>query len=52
VAVGLTYAGVSSSICGTYFLWEDGRWRYHPTDEEKRIFVTGIPYEEFVAAQR
>jgi hypothetical protein len=51
---GLTYeAGVSISIRGTYSLCgEDGRWRHHLTDEEKRIFVPGIPYEVFVATQR
>ena len=51
-AVGLAYAGVSITTCGTYLGWEEGRWRHYPTDEEKRIFVPGIPYEEFVVTQR
>lgn len=36
----------------TYFVWEDGWWRHHLTDEEKSIFMPGLPYEEFVTAQR
>jgi hypothetical protein len=36
----------------TRFAWEDGWWRHHLTDEEKKIFMPGLSYEEFVAAQR
>jgi hypothetical protein len=28
---------------------EDGRWRYLLTEEEKRIFMSSVPFEEFVA---
>lgn len=35
----------------TYFLCED-RWRHHLTEEEMEIFMPGVPYEEFVAAQQ
>jgi hypothetical protein len=52
MAVGLAYAGGSISICGTYFVWEEGRWSHYPTDEAKRTSVPGIPYETFVATQR
>jgi hypothetical protein len=33
-------------------MWEGDRLRHYLTDEEKRIFVPDIPYEEFVATQR
>ena len=34
----------------SYFVWEDGWWRHRLTEEEKEIFMPGVPYEEFVAA--
>lgn len=33
----------------TLVVLEDGGWRHHLTKEE--IFMPGVPYEEFVAAQ-
>jgi hypothetical protein len=35
----------------THFVGEDSWWRHHLTDEEKRIFMPGVPYGEFLAAQ-
>jgi hypothetical protein len=32
-------------------VWEGGYWRHSLTEEEKEIFMPGVPYEEFVAAQ-
>jgi hypothetical protein len=28
----------------THFVWEDSWWRHHLTDEEKWIFMSGVPY--------
>ncbi len=31
-------------------MWEGEWWRHHLTEEEKEIFMPGVPYEEFVDA--
>lgn len=32
----------------TVFVWDNGYWSHHLTEEEKDIFMPGEPYEEFV----
>jgi len=45
-----TFADGTSISRETVFVWE-GYWRHHLTEEEKGIFMPGVPYEEFVEAQ-
>ncbi|MDP9475935.1 MAG: hypothetical protein M3R38_09650 [Actinomycetota bacterium] len=52
VTVYRTFTDGTSITRETYFVWEDGRWRHRLTEEEKAIFMPGVPYEEFVAAQQ
>ncbi len=49
VTVDRTFTDGTSIIRDTVFVWE-GYWRHHLTEEEE-IFMPGVPYEEFVAAQ-
>jgi hypothetical protein len=35
----------------TRFVYENGWWRHHLTEEEKRIFMPDASYEEFVKAR-
>ena len=51
MAVGLTYAESLTSICNTYFVYEDGTWRHHFSQEEYELFMPDASYEEFVNAQ-
>jgi hypothetical protein len=51
VAVGLTYAEGLTSICNTYFVYEDGSWRHRFSQEEYDLFMPDASYEEFVKAQ-
>lgn len=50
VTVDRTFTDGTSITRDTVFVWE-GYWRHHLTEEEKEIFMPGVPYEEFVAAQ-
>ncbi|QIN82782.1 hypothetical protein GBA63_09065 [Rubrobacter tropicus] len=50
VTVDRTFADGTSITRDTVFVWE-GYWRHHLTEEEKEIFMPGVPYEEFVEAQ-
>ena len=51
MAVGLTYADGSTSICNIYFVYEDGSWRYRYSQEEYELFMPDASYDEFVKAQ-
>ena len=51
VAVRLTGEGGSTSIRNTYFVLEDGSWKHRFSQEEKDLFMPGVPFEEFVEAQ-
>ncbi len=46
-----TFTDGTSITRETYFVWEGEWWRHHLTEEEKEIFMPGVPYAEFVAAQ-
>ncbi len=50
VTVDRTFTDGTSISRETVFVWE-GYWRHHLTEEEKEIFMPGVPYEEFVEAQ-
>lgn len=52
VTVDRTFTDGTFISRDTYFVWEDGWWRHHLTEEEKQIFMPDLSYEEFVAAQR
>ena len=49
--VDRTFDDGSSLSRKTYFFQEDGSWKHRFTQEEKDIFMPGLPYEEFVEAQ-
>lgn len=51
VAVDRTFKDGTSITRNTYFVWEEGSWRHHLTEEEKEIFMPGASYGEFVDAQ-
>jgi len=50
VTVDRTFTDGTSISRETVFVWE-GYWRHHLTEEEKQIFMPGVPYEQFVEAQ-
>jgi hypothetical protein len=50
--VNRTFTDGISITRETYFVWEDGYWRHSLTEEDKGVFMPGVPYEEFVAAQQ
>ncbi|PLS84354.1 MAG: hypothetical protein CYG60_18415 [Actinobacteria bacterium] len=52
VSVQLTGEDGSSSVRTTYFVLEDGTWKHRFGQEEIDLFMPGVPYEEFVTAQR
>jgi len=52
VALRLTNEDGSSSIRNTYFVWEDGSWKHRFSQEEIDLFMPGVPFDEFVAAQQ
>jgi len=37
---------------GDGFVWESGQWKHRFGQEEQNLFMSGIPYEEFVEAQQ
>ncbi len=51
VTVDRTFTDGTSIRRETYFVWEDGWWRHHLTEEEYDLFMPELSYEEFVAAQ-
>ena len=51
VAVDRIFEDGTSITRNTYFVWEEGSWRHHLTEEEKEIFMPEASYEEFVKAQ-
>ncbi len=51
VTVYRTFTDGTSITRDTRFVWEGGYWRHSLTEEEKKIFMPGTSYEEFVAAQ-
>ncbi len=52
VTVHRTFEDGTTITRETVFVYEKGWWRHHLTEEEKAIFMPGVPYEEFVAAQQ
>lgn len=50
VTVDRTFTDGTEITRDTVFVWE-GYWRHRLTEEEKEIFMPGVPYEEFVEAQ-
>lgn len=50
VTVDRTFTDGTSITRDTIFVWE-GYWRHHLTEEEKEIFMPGVPYDQFVDAQ-
>ncbi len=52
VAVNRIFKDGSTTTRDTRFVYENGWWRHHLTEEEKRIFMPDASYEEFVAAQQ
>ena len=52
VTVYRTFTDGSSITRETYFVWDNGWWKHHLTEEEIEIFMPGVSYEEFVEAQQ
>ncbi len=52
VSVQVTGEDGSSSVRTTYFMYENGSWKHRFGQEEIDLFMPGVPYEEFVTAQR
>lgn len=50
VTVDRVFTDGTSISRETVFVWE-GYWRHRLTEEEKEIFMPGVPYAEFVEAQ-
>lgn len=50
VAVRLTGEDGSSFTRNTYFVYEDGDWKHRFSEEETKLFMPGVPFEEFVEA--
>jgi hypothetical protein len=51
VTVYRTFKDGTSITRGTFFVSEGGVWKHRFTEEEIEIFMPGVPYEQFVAAQ-
>jgi uncharacterized protein DUF4352 len=51
VTVYRTFKDGTSITRDTLFVSEDGEWKHRFTQEEVEIFMPGVPYEAFVAAQ-
>jgi hypothetical protein len=51
VTVYRTFKDGTSITRDTLFVSEDGAWKHRFTEEEIALFMPGVPYEEFVAAQ-
>jgi hypothetical protein len=51
VTVYRTFKDGTSITRDTFFVMEDGEWKHRFSQEEIGIFMPGVPYEEFVAAQ-
>jgi hypothetical protein len=51
VTVYRTFKDGTSITRGTFFVSESGAWKHRFTEEEIEIFMPGVPYEQFVAAQ-
>jgi hypothetical protein len=51
VTVYRTFKDGTSITRGTFFVSEGGMWKHRFTEEEIEIFMPGVPYEQFVAAQ-
>jgi len=52
VTVYRTFTDGTSITRETVFVWNNTYWSHHLTEEEKEIFMPGVPYEEFVEAQQ
>ena len=51
MTVGLTYAEGLTSVCNTYFVYEDGPWRHRFSQVEYELFMPDASYERFVKGQ-
>jgi hypothetical protein len=51
VMIYRTFKDGTSITRDTYFVPEGGTWKHRFTQEEIEIFMPGVPFEEFVAAQ-
>lgn len=51
VSVYRTFKDGTSITRETYFVSEGGVWKHRFSEEEIEIFMPGVPYEQFVAAQ-
>jgi hypothetical protein len=51
VTVYRTFKDGTSITRDTYFVSEGGTWKHRFTQEEIEIFMPGVPFEEFLAAQ-
>ena len=51
VTVYRTFKDGTSITRDTLFVSEGGEWKHRFTQEEIDLFMPGVPYEEFVAAQ-
>lgn len=52
VTVDRTFKDGTSISRETVFVWDNGWWKHHLTDEEIKIFRPDLSYEEFVQAQQ
>jgi hypothetical protein len=52
VTVNRTFEDGSSVSRFTYFVYEGGSWKHRFSQEEIDLFLPGVSYEEFVAAQQ
>lgn len=52
VTVNRTFAGGAFAPRDTTFVYEDGSWKHLFSEEEISLFLPGVPYERFVAAQQ
>ena len=51
VTINRTFKDGASITRDTLFVSEGGLWKHRFSQEEIDIFMPGVPYEEFVAAQ-
>ena len=52
LAVHRTFNNGASITRDNQFVYENGWWRHHLTEEEKQIFKPDLSYEQFVEAQQ
>ena len=52
MTVHRTFADDTATTRDTYFALEDEEWKHRFSQEEVNIFMPGVPYDDFVAAQQ